>query len=114
NLANDNLSEKELIERISFVFENSVRLRLRSDVEVGNCLSGGIDSSALAVIMAEQTSKPVYCFTAAFPNQPFDEERYANSVAEKIKGRHFKTVPSLEGFLAEADQLIYAQDVPIW
>jgi len=114
NLKNDHLNEKELIEKVSFAFENSVKLRLRSDVEVGTCLSGGIDSSALAVSISEITKQPLYCFTSVFRNNPINEEHFADSVAKKIKAKHFKTEPTLEGFLKEADDLIYSQDVPIW
>jgi asparagine synthase (glutamine-hydrolysing) len=113
-LENDGLDEKTLIEKISSVFENSVRLRLRSDVEVGTCLSGGIDSSALAVTISEITGRPVYCFTSVFRNQAFNEEHFADTVAKKINARHFKMEPSLPGFLEEVDDLIYSQDVPIW
>jgi len=113
-LENDDLSEAALIEKIRESFEHSVKLRLRSDVEVGTCLSGGIDSSALAVTMSEISRHPVYCFTSVFHNQAFNEEHFADSVAKKISAKHFKTEPSLQGFLAEADDLIYAQDVPIW
>lgn len=114
SLDNDTLSEKELIEKIKTTFENSVRLRLRSDVEVGTCLSGGIDSSALAVTMTELTNKPVFCFTSVFQSESFNEEYFADLVAKKINANHHKIEPSLEEFEKEVDELIYSQDVPIW
>lgn len=113
-LKNDKLSEKELIEKIKITFENSVRLRLRSDVEVGTCLSGGIDSSALAVTIAEQTHKSLHCFTSVFRGQELNEEVFADAVAKKINAKHHKVEPTLEGFEKEVDDLIYSQDVPIW
>jgi asparagine synthase (glutamine-hydrolysing) len=113
-LVNDNLSEKELIDKIATTFDNAVKLRLRSDVEVGTCLSGGIDSSALAVSISEITKQPLYCFTSIFKNQAINEEHFADSVAQKINGKHFKVEPTLNGFLQEVDDLIYSQDVPIW
>jgi asparagine synthase (glutamine-hydrolysing) len=113
-LINDRLTEKELIDKIAHTFENAVKLRLRSDVEVGTCLSGGIDSSALAVTISEITKQPLYCFTSIFKNQSINEEHFADSVANKIKAKHFKVEPTLEGFLEEIDSLIYSQDVPIW
>ncbi len=113
-LTNDRLTEKELIDKIAHTFENAVKLRLRSDVEVGTCLSGGIDSSALAVTISEITKQPLYCFTSIFKNQSINEEHFADSVANKIKAKHFKVEPTLEGFLEEIGSLIYSQDVPIW
>lgn len=113
-LKNDNLSEKELIEKVSYAFENSVKLRLRSDVEVGTCLSGGIDSSALAVSISEITGQALNCFTSVFRNNSINEEHFADVVAKKINAKHFKVEPTLDGFLNEVDDLIYSQDVPIW
>lgn len=114
HLKNDHLSEKELLEKIAYTFENSVRLRLRSDVEVGTCLSGGLDSSAIAVTIAEQTKKPLNCFTSVFAQESFNEEHYADIVAKKAGAKHFKVEPTLDGFLREVDDLVYSQDVPIW
>ena len=114
NLSNDNLSESALIEKINYTFENAVKLRLRSDVEVGTCLSGGIDSSALAVTMSQFVTKPVHCFTAIFKNETINEEFYADIVSKKINAKHFKIEPKFDGFLNEVNDLIYSQDVPIW
>jgi asparagine synthase (glutamine-hydrolysing) len=114
NLENDHLSEAALIEKIKHTFENAVKIRLRSDVEVGTCLSGGIDSSALAVTMSEFSQHPVNCFTSVFRNQAINEEHFADTVASKIQAKCFKTEPNLEGFEKELNDLIYSQDVPIW
>ena len=114
SLKNDNLEETELIEKIRTTFENSVRLRLRSDVEVGTCLSGGIDSSALAVTISEITRQPLHCFTSVFRGERFNEEVYADSVAKQIHAKHHKTEPDLGVFQKEFDDLVYSQDVPIW
>ena len=114
NLNNDRLSEKQLVEKISETLITAVRLRLRSDVEVGTCLSGGIDSSALAAIITAITGKPLFCFTAIFKNQIFNEENFADIVARRIHAKHYKIEPSFEGFLEELDQLVYSQDSPIW
>jgi len=114
SLVNDKLDEQELVEKIRNTFENSVKLRLRSDVEVGTCLSGGIDSSALAVTISEITKKPLHCFTSIFRGETFNEEVFADLVAKKIGANHHKIEPSLAGFEKDADNLIYSQDVPIW
>lgn len=114
HLMNDGLTEKELVEHIEATLERAVRLRLRSDVEVGTCLSGGIDSSVLAVLMAAITGRAVHCFTSVFRQETFSEESYATQVAQSISGKHYLVEPTLQGFLKECDQLIYSQDVPIW
>jgi asparagine synthase (glutamine-hydrolysing) len=114
NLNNDRLSEKELTDKINFSLETAIALRLRSDVEVGTCLSGGIDSSVLAVTIYSLTQKPLYCFTSVFRGKKINEEHFADLVTSGINARHLKIEPTLEGFIEEADKLIYSQDVPIW
>jgi asparagine synthase (glutamine-hydrolysing) len=114
NNQNDVLTENELVERIRSAFNIAVSLRLRSDVEVGTCLSGGIDSSALAVTISEINRRPLHCFTSVFNNLPINEDHYATLIAEKIGAKHFRVEPSLEEFLKEADTLVYSQDTPIW
>jgi len=113
-LANNTLSDKDLIGKIAETFKQAINLRLRSDVEVGTCLSGGIDSSAIAVSISEITRQPVHCFTSVFRNTPFNEERFADVVAKKIGAIHDKVEPTLEGLISELDELIFSQDVPIW
>lgn len=110
----DQVSEQDLVEKIKTSFEKSVKLRLRSDVEVGTCLSGGIDSSALAVCISENTGRPLHCFTSVFRDQPFNEEKYADIVAKKIDAKYHKIEPSFDEFLKDLDDLVYSQDVPIW
>ena len=51
-------SEEELVDEFLAIFRESVRLRLMSDVPLGVFLSGGLDSSAIAAMMAQQMSEP--------------------------------------------------------
>ncbi len=114
SLHNNSLNDDELTERIAITFKNAIQLRLRSDVPVGTCLSGGIDSSAIAVSISELTHKPYHCFTSVFRNTNFNEERFADIVAKKTSAIHHKVQPTYEGFLKDVDDLIYSQDIPIW
>lgn len=111
---NDRLNEEELILKIRAQLFNAVKLRMRSDVEVGACLSGGIDSSVICGIMAQNTDKPFSVFTSVFKSESFNEERFADIVSSRIKAKAHKTEPDYNDFLKELDQLVYSQDVPIW
>lgn len=109
------ISEKEIIERIEEKLLNSVRLRLRSDVETGSCLSGGLDSSIIAGMIAQlQPEKTVKLFTAVFPDEGFDESAYAKLVADRIKGSWKTVSPSAAGFFKDIETLNYFQDLPVW
>jgi asparagine synthase (glutamine-hydrolysing) len=114
NSENDHLSDAEIISRIEKYLEDAIRIRLRSDVEVGACLSGGIDSSIVCGLMHHLLHKSNYCFTSVFKDESINEERYADLVASATQARHFKIEPTLEGFLKEVDDLVFSQDVPIW
>src|SRR5262249_38559124 len=65
------------------LFTDTVRLRLRADVEVGSCLSGGLDSSAVLSTAATLASQGLHAFTCAYDEGPaFDERPYGRAVAE--------------------------------
>lgn len=59
-------------EQLQFLLEDSVRLRMRSDVPVASCLSGGIDSSSIVAIMSALSGEPVRTYTAITNSQIVD------------------------------------------
>ncbi len=75
----------ELILRL----DESVRLRLISEVPLGAFLSGGVDSSAVVASMAAASAEPVNTCSIAFADPAFDETRYASQVAERYGTRHY-------------------------
>jgi asparagine synthase (glutamine-hydrolysing) len=95
------------------LFTDSVRLRFRSDVPVGSCLSGGLDSSSIVSTAADIFDFPIHTFTSRYDIKKYDESYYANLIHEKYK----TTVPNYcqldeSLFLAEIDKVIYHQDEP--
>jgi asparagine synthase (glutamine-hydrolysing) len=64
-------------------FLDAVRLQLRSDVPVGTCLSGGIDSSSIAVAVAHHGHDHQKTVTAYFDDAGFDERPYGQAVVER-------------------------------
>lgn len=107
-------SDVELIALVKEQVNKTIQLRMRSDVEVGTCLSGGIDSSVIAGVMAKNAEKPVHCFTSVFKNGAVNEEKFADLVCDQIKAKHSKTEPNVKEFEKDIDDLIYALDAPIW
>lgn len=65
------------------LLEETTRMHTLSDVRVGAFLSGGIDSSTVASIMASQSSVPIPCFSVGVEDQGFDELPYARAVARE-------------------------------
>lgn len=108
-------SESEMIDIIEEKLLKSIHLRLRSDVEIGSCLSGGLDSSIIAGVAKHlQPNKQMKLFTAIFPDESFDETNYAKQVADFV-GANWKTVsPTADEFFRDIESLNYFQDLPIW
>ena len=76
----------ELCDRIRLGLEESVKLRLISDVPLGAFLSGGVDSSLIVGMMAKLSGRPVKTFSIGFEEKDFDELAYA-----KLVSKHFST-----------------------
>lgn len=87
-------SEKELEDLVYHKLEESVRLRMISDVPVGAFLSGGVDSSAIVALMRDHTPNEIKTFTIGFENQPnYNELQFAEKIAKRYDTNHFvKTV----------------------
>jgi asparagine synthase (glutamine-hydrolysing) len=84
--------EAELIEELRARLRDSVRAHLVSDVPVGVLLSGGIDSSALTALAAQESSEPVRTFSIGFEERSFDELGDARLVAERYGTQHRELV----------------------
>ena len=84
--------EAELVEELRARLRDSVRAHLVSDVPVGVLLSGGVDSSLLAALAAEELSEPLRTFSIGFEERSFDELGDARLVAERYGTRHRELV----------------------
>jgi asparagine synthase (glutamine-hydrolysing) len=82
--ASEAVARADLVQRL----QESVRLRMISEVPLGAFLSGGVDSSAVVAMMAAVSAAPVNTCSIAFSDPAFDESRYARQVAERYATRH--------------------------
>ena len=109
----ERMHDGALIERFRSLLQESVRLRLMSDVPLGMFLSGGIDSSAIAALMAREIDRPVDTFSVAFSDRRFSELEYARAVARAIGANAHEIVIDDNDFFAALPRLVWHEDEPI-
>ncbi len=93
--------------------EETVRMRLMSDVPLGMFLSGGVDSSAIAALMARMVSGRVKTYAVGYREEAFSELGYARQVARRIGTEHRDVVVSMEDFFNALPKLVWHEDEPI-
>ena len=116
NTAYENLDEqriKEYSETLKELLTNAVKIRLRSDVPVGSCLSGGLDSSSIVCLVKELEPLQQKVFTASLHNKQLDESPWAKIVADATGSEWLQTYPEKEGLQKDLEELVYCQDIPI-
>ena len=86
------IGEEEAGERVVELLREAVRIRLMSEVPLGAFLSGGIDSSAVVALMAQESSEQVKTFSIGFDEQDFSELHHARRVAEHVGADHHEFI----------------------
>lgn len=97
---------------------DAVALRLRSDVKVGSCLSGGLDSSSIVCIIAELLNAKgdhagQETMTACYDSAKYDEWKFAEEVIKKTNAHAHRTFPSFTELQQDIDKFLWHQDEPV-
>ncbi|MDQ3819128.1 MAG: asparagine synthase (glutamine-hydrolyzing), partial [Acidobacteriota bacterium] len=100
------------VERVAERLKEAVSLRLVSDVPLGVFLSGGIDSSGLAMLMQRLSPQQVKAFTIGFINKKFDEATQARQTALKLGVEHHSIMLTEADMLASCEDAVDALDQP--
>ena len=95
------------------VFDEAVRIRMRSDAAYGAFLSGGIDSSAVVAQMAKHSAAPVRTFSVGFREQRWSELEHARKIASCFGTDHRELVVEPETFLAHWTEAVLRRGAPI-
>ncbi|MSQ61115.1 MAG: asparagine synthase (glutamine-hydrolyzing) [Dehalococcoidia bacterium] len=102
-------------EQFRELLEDAVRLRLRSDVNVGTSLSGGLDSSSIIGMvrnLSESEAVPRRTFSARFRDHKFDEGEYIAAATASVPAYAHETWIDADGFLQALPALQWAQEAP--
>ncbi len=100
-------------EELHDLLADAVRLRLRSDVPVGTCLSGGIDSSSIVALGTRLLGAPLDAYSVAYEEgEAFDERPHMRTLVATTGARHHLTVPRGDDLRAELDRVARIQGEP--
>lgn len=95
------------------ILEESVKIRMVSDVPFGAFLSGGIDSSAIVALMSRHSSLPVKTFSVGFSETQYSELGYARVIAQQFATEHHELTVSHAHLMDELPALTRFRDAPV-
>ncbi|MEK9150360.1 MAG: asparagine synthase (glutamine-hydrolyzing), partial [Candidatus Desantisbacteria bacterium] len=108
----EKVSEDDLISEFRDLLTEAVKKRLVSDVPLGVFLSGGIDSSTIALVMSQLTS-PIKTFSIGFTIKGYDELMFARKVAKLIGSDHYDEILDVSKLLEVIPKIPDVADEPL-
>ena len=107
------VSDRESEHAFLNLLEESVRLRMQSDVPYGAFLSGGIDSSSIVALMARNSDLPVKTFSIGFQEAQYSELGHARQIADVFKTQHHEIVVRYRDIVDHLENLTRNRCAPI-
>ncbi|MEE3000823.1 MAG: asparagine synthase (glutamine-hydrolyzing) [Pseudomonadota bacterium] len=109
------ITEPEAQEYFRFLLTDSIKLRMRSDVPLGSCLSGGLDSSAIVCLAHElrESNQSYDVFTGRFPGSNVDEWNWAKKIISATSAISHVVSPQVEDFHKDLGNFIWHNELPV-
>jgi asparagine synthase (glutamine-hydrolysing) len=101
------------VQSFTSILDESVRLRMVSDVPFGAFLSGGIDSSTIVALMSRHSNLPINTFSVGFKEAAFDETEYAQQIAKRYKTNHHEWLMQADDVIKLLPEAIGFRDAPV-
>jgi asparagine synthase (glutamine-hydrolysing) len=109
----DVVSFEEAVQMFEMTFDESVRIRMRSDAPFGAYLSGGIDSSAIVATMVRHSSERVRTFSVGFRETEYSELDHANVIAQQFGTEHEELVVDPGAFMDHWPTAVLRRGAPV-
>jgi asparagine synthase (glutamine-hydrolysing) len=106
-------SSRSIAAEAKQLFEQSVRTRLVADVPVGVFLSGGVDSTLVAAVAAQESSKRLQTFTVGYDVGAVNETERARVVAERLGSEHHEVTLTEQDVSERAPEVLAGMDQPL-
>ncbi|NOU16868.1 MAG: asparagine synthase (glutamine-hydrolyzing) [Bacteroidales bacterium] len=103
---------KNVFEQFKELFTDSINIRLRSDVNLGALLSGGLDSSAISLIANELSNNNLRTFSVVSNDRKASEEHFINILSVEKNIKNEKLIFTNDDVLKNIDKVIFHQDEP--
>ena len=113
NKQSEDKGESYYIEGLSAQLQAAISKRMVADVPVGAYLSGGVDSSLIAAVMATHTDHPLKSFTIGFDEPGYNEFEYASLVAQQYQTDHHEIILNADDYFQKLNTLIEFKDAPL-
>ena len=110
--SNELSNEEEIHQLISSTLSESVKRHLLSDAPIGVFLSGGIDSSIISLLAAQNSDQQIQTLSVSFNENAYDESYYQKIIQQKINSKHTHYTITEKDYLAALPQLQNAFDQP--
>ena len=110
----ESANEDVLLDELDSLIDESVRLRMVSDVPVSAFLSGGIDSSLVVYYMRKYSKDPIRTFTIGFQDKAFDESVFAAAVAANLGTAHTCEMLAVDDLLELMPTFVKHYDEPFY
>ncbi|MBH67605.1 MAG: asparagine synthase (glutamine-hydrolyzing) [Rhodospirillaceae bacterium] len=108
-----NMSQETAIEGARYHLKNSVHLRMRADVPVAFCLSGGIDSTTLCGIAAKEANRDFKTFSILDGDERYNEKKNIDAQVKYLGCSNHKIRTSKKGFFDRLSKLVGYHDKPV-
>ncbi|MCK4303810.1 MAG: asparagine synthase (glutamine-hydrolyzing) [Candidatus Eisenbacteria sp.] len=112
--ASERVSLEEAVAGTREALSESVRLRLRADVPLAVCLSGGVDSNALAGIAKKTLAYDLHAFTIVNEDARYEEQEMVTESVSALELRHTPIRMQTAGFLPGLRRLVRQHDAPVY